>query len=138
MDTKFEIYKLHAEFADRAARMREGLNKLYSGVVVSIIVATVLLHRLVPDADAVWSLPVLGAIVALSWLASLHSITGRLIAKQAVLQDLETEMPFPFFTREEAEFNKLKVFRRKWSGLVMPLGLFATCVVWLIWLCFSQ
>ena len=74
----FETYKLHTELAERVASLREGLNKLYSGMVTSIVAASVLLHRLLPDAEAVWVLPVLGIVVSLSWMFSFQSVTGRL------------------------------------------------------------
>ena len=46
----FEMYKLHVELAEQAASLREGLNKLYSGLVAGIVAASVLMHRFVPDA----------------------------------------------------------------------------------------
>ena len=81
----FEMYKLHAELAEQAASLREGLNKLYSGMVTSIVAASVLLHRVAPDTESVWVLPTLGIVVSLSWILSLHSVTGRLSARHAVL-----------------------------------------------------
>ena len=48
----FETYKLHAELAERVASLREGLNKLYSGMVTGIVAASVVLHRLVPDSKS--------------------------------------------------------------------------------------
>ena len=56
----FETYKLHAELAERVAALREGLNKLYSGMVVGIVAASVLLHRLAPNAETTWLLPIVG------------------------------------------------------------------------------
>ena len=81
----FETYKLHAELADSAASSRESLNRVYAGLVTSIVAASVLLHRLVPDSETTWVLPVLGIVVSLSWVFSLYSATGRLRAKHDVL-----------------------------------------------------
>ncbi len=126
-----EIYKLHAELAEQAAASREGLNKLYTGMVSTIIAASVLIQRVAPGAEVMWMLPVLGMVVSLCWLISLHSMTGRLSAKHSVLLELEEKLPFSFFEREEQQFNKGGFVRRKWSGAVMPVLFLAMCAVWL-------
>ena len=61
----FEMYKLHAALAEQAASHREGLNKLYSGMVTSVVAASVLLDRVAPDTEMVWVLPTLGILVSL-------------------------------------------------------------------------
>ena len=129
--SRLEIYKLHAELAEQASAQRENLNKLYSGMVTSIVAASVLLHRVAPDSETMWALPMLGMIVSLSWMGSLRSATGRLSAKHAVLVELETELPFGFFTRENAKFDSLGVLRRKRSGWLMPAMFLLMCGVWL-------
>ena len=126
-----EIYKLHVELAERVASLRESLNKLYSGMVISIVAASVLLHRFMPDAEAIWILPTLGIFVSLSWMFALHSVTGRLTAKHKVLLALEESLPFEFLRRETEEFDKLHFVRRKHTGLVMPAAFLILCVVWL-------
>lgn len=121
--TLLEVYKLHAELAEQAAAAREGLNKLYTGLVSAIVAASVVLRRVAPHAGATWVLPALGVVVSLCWTLSLHSMTGRLSAKHRVLAELETRLPFAFLTRENAEFDKGGFVRRKWSSSLMP-GLF--------------
>ena len=143
MDTKdshliFETYKLHAELADSAATSRESLNKVYAGLVTSIIAASVLLHRLVPDSETTWVLPVLGTVVSLSWMFSLHSATGRLRAKHDVLVILEDELPFRFFELESREFEKSRFLRRKHTGLILPCSFLAFCAMWLGFLVMRQ
>ena len=127
-----EIYKLHAELAEQAAASREGLNKLYTGMVSSIIAASVLIQRVAPEAEAMWVLPVLGMVVSVCWLMSMHSMNGRLLAKHTVLVELEAELPFSFFGREDEEFRKGGFVRRKWSGAAMPTLFLAMCVGWLV------
>ena len=127
----FETYKLHAELAERAASLREDLNKLYSGMVTGIVAASVIVHRLVPETETVWVLPTLGIVVSLSWMLSLYSVTGRLSAKHTVLVALEAKLPFDFLCRENEEFNKRRFVRRKWTGLVMPGAFLILCAVWL-------
>ena len=134
----FEIYKLHAELARDIDSNREGLNKIYVGMVTSIIAASVLLYRLVPDVETIWMLPVLGIVVSLSWMFSLHSITGKLCAKHDVLLALEMELPFQFFQREVREFEKGGFLRRRYSGLVMPIAFLALCIMWFAILIIKQ
>ena len=133
----FETYKLHAELAEQAASLREGLNKLYSGMVTGIVAASVIMHRLVPETEMVWLLPALGIVVSLSWILSQHSVTGRLSAKSTVLRELEASLPFAFLRRENEEFNKrsggLGFFRRKWTGQAMPCLFLILCVAWLLY-----
>ena len=133
--TLFDMYKLHAELAEQASSSRENLNKLYSGMVTFIVAASVLLHRLAPGSDTMWVLPVLGIVVSLSWLVSLGSVTARLSAKHVVLLELESKLPFDFYKRENAEFNRqipLGIFRRKLSGMVMPVAFLVICCVWIM------
>ena len=118
----FDTYKLHTELAERVASLREDLNKLYSSIVTSIVAASVILYRMFPVAETIWMLPVLGIMVSLSWMFSLHSVTGRLSAKHEVLLILEEGLPFEFLQKENELFNKGQFLRRKYSGLVMPGG----------------
>ena len=131
----FETYKLHTELAERVASLRESLNKIYSGMVTSIVAASVLLYRLLPDGEDVWVwvwvLPVLGILMSLTWMLSLHSVTGRLSAKHNVLLDLEKEFPFKFLDKENDLFIKGRFLRRKYSGMVMPGGFLILSGAWL-------
>ena len=128
--TLLGIYKLHAELAEQASSSREILNGLYSGMVTAIVAASVFIHRLAPDSETMWVLPVLGIAVSLSWMMSLLSVTGRLSAKHAVLLELEYDLPFAFFKRESAEFNKSRIVRRKWSAIFMPSAFLAISSAW--------
>ena len=134
----FETYKIHVDLAERVASLREGVNKLYSGMVTAIVAASLLLHRLVPDATTTWVLPTLGIIVSLSWMLALHSVTGRLSAKHEVLLALETELPFRFLAREEEEFKKGGFLRRSRTGLIMPGAFLVLCAAWLCFLVISN
>lgn len=126
-----EIYKLHADLAEGTATSREGINKLYTGMVSSIIAASVLFQRLAPGAETAWVLPCLGVVVAICWMLSLVSMTGRLSAKHAVLVDLESKLPFDFFRKENEEFDKGGFVRRKWSSALMPVFFLLVCLGWL-------
>ena len=129
-DIQFEIYKLHAELAERVAHIRESLNRLYSGMVVGLVAAIVLVNRLAPGTDMAWLFYALGFVISITWLLSLRSVRGRLKAKHAVLVTLEGKLPFDFLRREEKEYKKGRWgLRRSWSGLVMPWLLLIYCAV---------
>ncbi len=130
----FETYKLHAELAERVASAREGLNKLYVGMVTSIVATSVLLYRLVPDSETIWVLPTLGIVVSLSWMFALHSMTGKLAAKHDILVVLEQKLPFNFLEQENVLFNKGGFLRRRYTGLIMPGAFLALCATWLVFL----
>lgn len=130
--TLFGIYKLHAGLAEQAASLRESLNKLYSSMVTAVVAGSVLIRRIAPDTDSMWVLPVLGIAISLSWMLSHHSMTGRLTAKHTVLLELESELPFSFLERENSEFDKLRIVRRKWSGMLMPGAFLVISCAWLI------
>ena len=122
-DLLFETYKLHAELAERVASLRESMNKLYSGMVTSIVAASVLLHKLAPGTETIWILYLLGILVSLSWMLSLHSVTGRLAAKHKVLVSLEKDLPYNFLDRENEEFEKCRFFRRTIDAVGLPVAL---------------
>lgn len=120
------MYKLHVELAERVASSREDINKLHSGMVTGVVAASVLLHRLAPSAEMIWVLPVLGAIVSVSWIMSSLSMTAKLTAKHCVLLTLEKELPFDFLDRENREFSN-GFWRRKYMAIVMPVLFFLLC-----------
>ena len=131
----FETYKLHAELAERVASLREGMNKLYSGMVSGIVAASVVLHRIDPAAETVWVLAALGIAVSVSWLLSICSVSRRLTAKGEVLRTMEGELPFKFLTEEKCWFEKRCHLRRNVSLSVVPWLFLGICVFWLIVLC---
>ena len=127
----FETYRLHAELAERAASLREGINKLYAAMVAGVVAASLLLYRVAPDTDTVWMLPTLGILVSVSWMLSLHSVTGRLIAKHNTLATLEKKLPFDFLCQEDEEFKSRFFVRRRWTAPAMPVSFLLLCGAWL-------
>ncbi|WP_419856630.1 RipA family octameric membrane protein [Candidatus Palauibacter irciniicola] len=128
----FETYKLHTELAERVASLREDVNKLYVSMTSGVIAASVLLQKLVQDGEATWVLPVLGVTVTVSWMSSLHSVTGRLSGKHHALVELESKLGINFFTREREEFERGRFLKRKHTALVLPGTFFLVCVGWLV------
>ena len=128
----FETYKLHAELAEQISSLRESLNKLYSGMVSGIVMASVIMQKLAPTTEMVWVLPILGTVVSVSWIFSLNSVTGRLSAKHSVLVALEEKIPFDFLRQESEEFRCSSFFRRGWTAMVMPWFFLVLCISWLM------
>ena len=128
----FETYKLHAELAQRVDESREGLNKIYAGLVSGIVVASVLLQRFAPNSESMWLFPTLGIVISISWRFSLKSVTDKLLAKHYVLLELEKKIPFDFLTQQHHKFVEKGYLRRKYSGRIMPTAFFLFCAVWLL------
>lgn len=126
----FQTYQLHTELAQRVDEVREGLNKIFSGMVSSIIVASVLLQRFMPDSESMWLFPALGFFISLSWIISHKSLTGKLTAKNEILKELEKKLPFDFLTRENEYFETKGFPRRKLSGIIMPVFFLVICIIW--------
>ena len=128
----FETYKLHAELAERVASLREGMNKVYSGMVSGIIAASVAIHRINSDAETDWVLAALGIAVSVAWLLSISSVSGRLAAKGEVLRTMEQKLPFKFLTEEKRRFDEQGFVKRNASLSVVPYLFLCICVLWLI------
>ena len=139
-DHILEIYKVHAELAERVAVLRESTNRVYTSTAGGIIATSVLLYRLsinptddpLPMAMALL-LPLAGLMVSISWGGSILSITKRLSAKGSVLRELECQLPFDFLGREKKMFMKTRQGRfliRRDSLLVLPVLFLLLCVVW--------
>ena len=99
-----EIYKLHAELADRVSQRREGANRLYVSVLAGMVTFLAVSIRFgVGDVSSdvmLRSGGVLGALLSLSWFVVLRSYRQLNSGKFKALRDLETQLTYPFFTTE--------------------------------------
>ena len=99
-----EIYKLHSELADRVSQRREGANRLYVSLLVGLGVFVVALLRFgVGDASeqlVLGLIGVFGILLSLSWFFVIRSYKQLNTEKFRVLHDLETKLPYRFFTHE--------------------------------------
>ena len=81
-DRLLEIYKVHAELAERVAALRESTNRVYASTAGGVLAASVLLYRssvASPDDPlpmAMALLPLAGVMVSVSWGGSVLSITS--------------------------------------------------------------
>ena len=108
-----EIYKLHAELADRVSQRREGANRLYVSLLVGLIVLVAALLRFgigeTPGGLVLLVIGLVGVLLAVSWILVIRSYRQLNTEKFRVLASLEERLKFPFFTLEwdpEAEGRK--------------------------------
>jgi len=103
-DTYVELYKLHAELADRVSQRREGANRLHVSIAVGLVVFLGTLIRFSEDqaldAIVVLAVGICGVIVSVSWYIVLRSYRQLNTEKFRVLHDMETQLPYQFFTME--------------------------------------
>ena len=99
-----EIYKLHAELADRVSQRREGANRLYVSLLVGLVVVLAALLRFgigdAPEELIIAAMGIFGALLSGSWYVVIRSYRQLNSAKFPVLHELEEKIAFPFFTRE--------------------------------------
>lgn len=99
-----EIYKLHAELADRVSQRREGANRLYVSLLTGLFVFLAAMVRYGAEAVSVWvgslAAGVLGLVLSVSWYIVIRSYRQLNTGKFEVLGDLEDKLAFPFFRRE--------------------------------------
>ena len=99
-----EIYKLHAELADRVSQRRLGTFRIYVSLLAGLkLLSGVLLRTDGGHAAAapVWCLVgLVGALLAASWFFVARSYRQLNSGKFRALRELEKELPYPFFERE--------------------------------------
>lgn len=125
-----EIYKLHAELANNVSQRREGANRLYASILTAFLAAVAFMARW--GEDDILNTPVflllcggLGMGVCVSWCIVISTYRRLNKRKFTVLLELENELLFSFFRREEILKNEEdKTFRRlTYAERVLP-GIF--------------
>ena len=122
-----ELYKLHAELADRVSQRREGANRLYVSLLVGLVVFVAALLRFGTDgvsADTVLICTgILGMLLSASWFIVIRSYRQLNTGKFLALQELESKLAYPFFTKEWELLEQGKEWRRYWKLTVVETGL---------------
>ena len=101
-----EIYKLHAELADRVSQRREGANRLYVSLLTSFFILVAAVVRFgsgqipVPEWLILFVSGVLGIALSVSWYITLKSHRQLNSGKFKALHELEEKLAYPFFKRE--------------------------------------
>ena len=106
MDEKqelLEIYKLHAQLADNVSNRRATANHFYLLVLSGLsVLFSALLQREngVPLGWLMVGFGLFGMLLAVAWYVVIRSYRQLNTGKFDVLQKLEEQLAYPFFTRE--------------------------------------
>ncbi len=131
-----EIYKLHAELADRVSQRREGANRLYVSLLTGFLILLAALLRFGTGIMLVWVVlamsGALGLVLSASWYIIIRSYRQLNSGKFKALHELEGELAYPFFKREWELLEKGREISRYWKLTVvetsLPIGFFALSI----------
>ncbi len=133
-----QLYKLHAEFADRMSQRREGANRLYTGLLTGLMVVVSALLRLGPSDESInvalfLGFGVFGMILSVSWVIVIRSYRQLNTGKFKALLELEEHLSYPFFTREWELLHQGRDFRKYWKLTVvesiLPITFFLASIL---------
>ncbi|MCY4054892.1 MAG: hypothetical protein OXF67_03305, partial [Cyanobacteria bacterium MAG CAR4_bin_6] len=103
-DQLLEIYKLHAELADRVSQRREGANRLHVSLLSGFLVFLAALLRFgsgeIPTSVLLLFSGIIGMAISGSWCFMIGSYQQLNKGKLNTLQELEQKLAYSFFTRE--------------------------------------
>ena len=133
----FEIYKLHAESADRVSERRERAHRLYVTLFIGLALFLGALLQLGIDSEQVRIVLRLagfaGMILSASWYVVGRSYRQLNSGKFKALHDLEKKLAYPFYTREWELLGEGKSVSRYWKltvvESVLPIVFFLLSVV---------
>ena len=99
-----ELYKLHAELADRVSQRREAANRLFVGLLTGLCAVLAAFARFGTGDIPHWALllggGVLGGALSAAWYIVIRSYRQLNSGKFDALDELESKLAFPFFRRE--------------------------------------
>lgn len=99
-----EIYRLHAELADRVSQRREGANRLYVTLSLALVLFVATLFRFgsgdLPGSLVVTVVGAVGVALSASWFLVIRSYRQLNTGKLKALHELEERLAYPFFKRE--------------------------------------
>lgn len=122
-DELLEIYKLHAELADRVSQRREGANRLYVSLLAGIVVFLGALIRFgigdIPTEFVLCVVGGFGVLLSLSWYVIIRSYRQLNTGKFKALHELEEKLAYPFYKREWDMLGEGKSISRYWKLTVV-------------------
>lgn len=135
-----EIYKLHAELADRVSQRREAANQRYTGMLVGLGAFLAVLIRFgdggIPE-SATRLVGLLGMGLSVSWYVIIRSYRQLNTGKFKALNELEERLAYPFYKREWDLLGEGRDFRRYWRLTVvetsLPSAFFLLFLGLLVW-----
>ena len=99
-----EMYKLHAELADRVSQRRVETNRIFAGVLMGTALGFATLLRISGgsshDGPVFSAVGFGGLLLALSWFFLIRSYQQLNTGKFRALMELEEKLPYQFFERE--------------------------------------
>lgn len=123
----FDLYRLHAELADRVSQRREGANRLFVSLLTGLMVFLAALLRLGTGdlgANAVmFFFGIAGVMLSAAWFVVIRSYRQLNTGKFEALHELERHIPYPFFQREWELLREGRDFRRYWRLTVVETSL---------------
>lgn len=129
----FEIYKLHAELADRVSQRREGANRLYVSLLVGLTVFLAALLNFGAGGNVgLDGSPLrvilcvaggIGALLSISWYIVIRSYRQLNTGKFKALHELEGKLAYPFYRREWDLLAEGRDTRRYWKLTVVETSL---------------
>ena len=139
-----EIYRLHAELADRVSQRREGANRLYVSLLLALALFLAALFRFgagdLPGSIVVGVVGTIGIALSVSWLLVIRSYRQLNTGKLKALQELEKRLAYPFYKCEWELLGEGKDRARYWrltqAEAVLPwifFLLFCGVVVAVLW-----
>ena len=114
-----EIYKLHAELADRVSQRREGANRLFVSLLTGglIFLAAFLRYgtETMPVGAILTAISIFGIFLSAAWYIIIRSYRQLNSGKFAALHELEEKLAYPFFKREWELLEEGKKRSRYWK-----------------------
>ena len=118
-----ELYKLHAEFADRVSQRREGANRLFVSLQTGLLVFLAASLRFGTggvSADAVMVfIGIAGVMLSAAWYVVIRSYRQLNTGKFGALHELEERLAYPFYKREWELLGEGRDVRRYWRLTVV-------------------
>ena len=122
-----EIYKLHAELADRVSQRREGANRLFVSLLTGglIFLAAFLRYgtATMPVGAILTAVSIFGIFLSATWYIIIRSYRQLNSGKFAALHELEEKLAYPFFKREWELLEEGKKRGRYWKLTIVETSL---------------
>ncbi len=122
-----ELYKLHAEFADRVSQRREGANRLFVSLLVGLMLFLGVFLRFGSNGISLEIVLLfagaIGLVLSVSWYVVIRSYRQLNTGKFHVLREMEKELAFPFFDKEWIYLESGENPNRYWKLTVVETSL---------------
>ncbi|MYB19135.1 MAG: hypothetical protein F4Y16_09135 [Holophagales bacterium] len=142
---RLELYKVHAELADRVGQRRAEANKLHVSLISGLAALFAVLMRLEgpgPDQIVIVTFVCMGILLSVSWLIVIRSYRRLNGHKFAALHEMERELAYPFFTREWELRGESKFMERYWRltvvETILPWSFLGLALLLLAWSIFFR